>query len=102
MVEITPIEVVEMEQCPTSMGSKLRDLIPQIERVLRDKDGKHPIAIYDIDVIKNAIGSSAVSQGGFVACINRLLDEQFADRTNIQAHSQGKGRISFDFEEQGK
>ena len=98
MVELKPIETGEMETCPTAMGQKLRDLIPQIERVLKDADGKDPYALYDIESLKKAIGSSATNPYGFTACLNRLLVEQWKERTSIRAKTVGKDRIMFQFE----
>lgn len=100
MVELKPVQTGQMEACPTGMGERLRDMIPQIETALRDADGENPYALYSVDDIKTALGSKAKNPHGLVACINRLLDDQFGENsehpTRIVAHN-AVDRILFNY-----
>lgn len=93
---IEPIESGKLESCPSGLGERIRDLIPVIEKALKDADGESAYVVYEFDQFRKAVGSNSANPGGFVACINRILDNQFKDKTNIEAHTQ-RGNIRFDY-----
>jgi len=92
--DLTPIDTGSMETCPTNMADKLKDLIPIIEKALRDADGEAPYATYKFEDVKSALGSKTETPYGFAACINRLIGDYYSNKTDIAAHAAG-GNILF-------
>jgi len=96
MVDLKPIDSGDLESCPSGLGDKLKQIIPLIEEELRKADGDNPYVVYKFEDLTKAMNSGATKPHGFAACLNRILEEQFKDKTRIKAHGQ-RDDIRFDF-----